>query len=249
MARRLYRMVFRVVPVVCLVAAVAAASAGPTETGALDVHEVVDRARTKVVVLKLAGTRSQTSATGFVAGPGLVVTVAHAVESTSRLTAWMNGASYPARVVRTRRDDDLALLRIEAKEVLVKPLPLSPDSRRLEREEALVILAGPSQAPGADSDPRNRLPIPARFRDRVRLKAVTTGPVLALRAHVEKGDSGSPVLRVRDGAVVGMLSSREVPGADGLSSTAYAVPVEAFRPWVEDREPVGGERFYLLPRP
>jgi S1-C subfamily serine protease len=71
--------------------------------------------------------------------------------------------------------------------------------------------------------------------------------MLTLDANVERGDSGSPVIRVRDGAVVGVLSSRELPGEDGVSRTAYAVPVETVTPWLDGvTKPAADDDFYLF---
>ena len=50
---------------------------------------------------------------------------------------------------------------------------------------------------------------------------------LRLQAAAIPGDSGSPVLRLRDGAVVGILRGRTNPDASGRSDTAWAVPIEA----------------------
>ncbi len=73
--------------------------------------------------------------------------------------------------------------------------------------------------------------------------------MLALEASVERGDSGSPVVRVRDGRVVGVLSSRRLPDETGVSRVAYAVPAEVVHPWLDAAArrltPARDEDFYL----
>jgi hypothetical protein len=73
--------------------------------------------------------------------------------------------------------------------------------------------------------------------------------MLGLHARIQRGDSGSPVVRAKDGTVVGVVVSREPPDLDGVSLTAYAVPVEAVHPWLETvrkRERERAREFYLF---
>lgn len=213
-------------------------------------REVVDRTRTKVVILKTARSNTRGAACGFLAGSGLVLTAQHAVEGVSSITAWVNGVSYAASVLSTHPDYDLALLRLTAPNLLLKPVELGRTTEGLAAGEPLVILAGPSQPPAAVGEPTERVPIPAHYRRRIPLRdaAGRQGVMLALDASVERGDSGSPVLRPKDGTVVGVLSSRELPDADGISHSAYAVPIEAVHSWLEaaTRRGRGDEEFYLF---
>lgn len=212
-------------------------------------REGVDRARTKVVVLKVARPGKQGSGTGFLARPNLVITAGHVITGASGVTAWVNGVPFAAGVLESHPQHDLALLRLRARSLSLKPMPLAPDSSQLAGAEELLILAGPSQGPQADGEPRSRLPIPAAFSRRLPLTDPTgrRNEMLSMHATVRRGDSGSPVLRVRDGQVVGVLSSREYPDAAGASRFAYAVPVEAVHAWMDaalQREQDG--EFYLL---
>jgi S1-C subfamily serine protease len=212
----------------CLLAVGSAAQEPP---GREATREAVDRARTKVVILK----QTRGAATGFLAYPGLVVTAGHAVADVSLLTAWVNGVPYRAEVVARHPDYDLAMVRLRAPELLLKPAALASTSLTLPAGEPLVILAGPAQGRNATGDPTTRVPIPAAFDQLSRIGAPNPRPsaMLSMRASVEHGDSGSPVIRVRDGTVVGVLSSRELPDEAGVSRRAYAVPVEALLPWLE----------------
>jgi S1-C subfamily serine protease len=228
-----------------LCAVASAGLAGPLMPG-----DAVDRGRTKVVVLKTTRRTVQGSATGFLARPGLVVTAAHAVDGTDSITAWLNGVPYRAQVAARHPAHDLAALRLEAPALTLKPLALAPSSEGLREAEDLVILAGPSQGPRAMGEPTERLAIPARFARRL----PQTDPsgrqdvLLSLRAGIRRGDSGSPVLRAADGAVVGVISAREVPNEAGVSQFAFAVPVERLHPWLDEvarRESRAADVFYL----
>jgi len=212
-------------------------------------HEAADRARTKIVVLKTTRGTVKGSATGFLARPGLVVTAAHAVEAADGVVAWLNGVPYGAAVAARHAQHDLAVLRLRAPRLGLKPLALAPTSEGLREAEPLVILAGPSQGPRAMGDPAERLAIEAAFARRLRQKDPTgrEDTVLSLRAGIRRGDSGSPVLRVSDGAVVGVISARELPDEAGVSRFAFAIPIERVHAWLDqvaDRE-AEGEDFYL----
>lgn len=231
---------------VALALSTAGAEPGPSRRA----QESADRARTKIVILKSARTTSNGSATGFLARPGLTVTAAHAVSPTAAITAWLNGVSYRAGLLATHPDYDLAVLKLRAPELQLKPMELASGTAELHPGDELIVLAGPSQGPRAQGEPNDRVLIPARFRARgpVRDPNGKSSQMLTLDASVERGDSGSPILRARDGAVVGVLSSRELPDAEGVSHTAYAVPVEALAPWL-DRvagPAVADDEFYLF---
>ncbi len=217
-------------------------------TGSGAERAAADRVRTKVVILKISRENKVSSATGFLARPGLVLTAAHAVREPGRITVWVNGVKYAGRLLDLHRDHDLAALSLSAPELQLKPVDLIAASDTLQRDEPLIVLAGPSQGANVNGDPVSRVIIPARLRNRVRqrLASGTLGPMLEMEGSVEKGDSGSPVIRVRDAKVVGVLSSRELPDEGGVSRVCYAVPVEAIQGWLDAlKVPAEDEDFYL----
>jgi S1-C subfamily serine protease len=215
-----------------------------------DAAEVADRARTKVVVLKTARSRTVGSGTGFLARKNLVITATHVVADTLSVTGWLNGVSYRTDLLANHPREDLSLLRLQAPDLQLKPAELAPTSEDLKPDEPLIILVGPSQGPRANGDPRFRVVIPATFRRRVSL----TDPIgrrstmISLHASIELGDSGSPIFRVRDGKVVGIISSRELADGEGVSHIAYGVPVEAVHAWMDgvlEKEQHSAGEFYL----
>ncbi|HEU4751498.1 MAG TPA: serine protease, partial [Armatimonadota bacterium] len=215
-------------------------------------REAGDRARTKIVILKTARARANTAATGFLAAPRLVITAGHAIAGAVSVTGWVNGVGYPAQTAGVDADRDLAALRLSAPELELKPVVLARSSQALQENEELVIPTGPSQGPEARGDPAERLLLPARFVGRryARNAAGKVDLVLTLQAHIRRGDSGSPVIRARDGTVVGVVTSRQLPDENDVSYHAYAVPVEGVRAWLEalpNARPAPREEFYLFP--
>ncbi len=217
-----------------------------------DLRAAADRVRTKVVVLKATRMGRAVSGAGFLAAPGLVLTAGHVVREVSSLAAWVNGVAYRARLAAHHPDCDVAAVHLESPALLLKPAELAPTSEGLRPGESLLVLAGPAQGSRANGDPAQRALIPTAFRKRVVLmgSAGKPGPVLAMRGSVRPGDSGSPVLRVSDGVVVGLLTSRERPDDSGVSEIAYAIPIERLRAWFEmlpRPRPDEDEDFYLSP--
>lgn len=218
-------------------------------------REITDRARTKVVVLKMRKPGElSSSATGFVVAPRVVVTTSHAVVDSGAITVWLNGVSYAASVLSTQPEHDLALLSLRAPDLYLKPIELADNTDNLAAGSPLVIVAGPSQPRDAHGEPEDRVALPAKFGRRAVLRTPAGGvdTLLALSASVERGDSGSPVLRMSDGKVVGVLSSRELPADDGISHTAYAIPVETLKPWLDrtlTSPRPSTEEFYLFRGP
>jgi S1-C subfamily serine protease len=235
-----------------LAAAAAGGSFPHCGTAADSTRDAADRVRTKVIVLKTSQSGTRSAANGYLVRPGLMLTAGHTVAEADSITAWLNGVAYPARVAASHPEYDLAAVELSAPSLLLKPVELARTSEGLPPGEALLILTGPSQPAQAKGDPAERVPLPASFQQRVSLRdsAGRLGTMLKLSASVRRGDSGSPVVRVSDGTIVGTLCSRQAPEGDGVSRYAFAAPIEAVHRWLETiaRKPAGeaeGE-FYLL---
>jgi S1-C subfamily serine protease len=152
-------------------------------------------------------------ATGVATGDGRVVTVAHALTGRAGVLV----AGRPARVLRVDRRLDLALLAVPG--LRAPAVRLGADADRVHiavlRDRVARRLAGTI---------RRRVAI--RWRDqpgdppRVR-------PGLELRARIDPGDSGAPVLDGR-GRLLGMLYARSSDRQD----TAWAVDASAVRAFV-----------------
>src|SRR5207248_9414237 len=129
--------------------------------------------------------------------------------------------SRPARIELEDAGRDLALLRLAPGQ---GGAPVAVG--RLAPEDAGAELVVLSRRPGAGGDdPRL---IPARLAGWTP-RALPGGGFLRqlrLEAETEPGDSGAPVLRVSDGALVGVLTSRAAPEARPPVPTSFATPLE-----------------------
>ena len=185
-----------------------------------------------VAVYAWTGGERPERATGFVVAPGRVITVAHVLDGAVRVEvrpAPARGGAAPgpgrvparggaARVVRTDRALDLAVLRV--------PGATGPRVRFGDHARDLRLLAARA--------------VPAQVRRRVDARLVDQPgrprrPSLEMAATVRPGDSGAPVVGA-DGAIVGVVYARSTR----RSATAYAIRGTHVRRWSE-KEP--GEPF------
>jgi S1-C subfamily serine protease len=219
--------------------------------------ELLAWGRPKVVLITLQVGGVSRWGTGFIAERGRVLTSAHVVRGAAAVTVWANGTPYRGRVAAVDAAHDLAALVLADASLELKPLDLAPDGRG-RPGDAVVILASRVQfAPGPRGTRWARgvrvWPVEGSAWDYAWLQWAD-GPSdvgLRLLARAQPGDSGSPVLRLRDGAVVGILRGRMYPDGAGRSETAWAVPIEDARALLaRSREPLPGapaprERYYL----
>ncbi len=165
----------------------------------------------------------QIEGSGFVIGPGKLITNAHVVAGTSRLTVQQGDSSLPATVVVYDPNRDLAVLDVPG---LTRPaLEFAGKSAR---EGQSVAAAGyPLDGPFTIS--------PGRIRSEITLdgpniysSTTVTRDVYTLRANVRAGNSGGPLLDT-DGTVLGVIFGAAIDKPDiGFALTeAEAAPVVA----------------------
>jgi len=148
-------------------------------------------------------------ATGFVAAPGRVVTVAHAVEGRESVTVrGADGVARRAVVVRRAPQLDLAVLAVAG-------LPAADAAASRPR---LLVRRG-ARAGALPAVVTRRLDATIRAADG---HVIARRPVLELRVAVRAGDSGAPLVG-RDGAVEGVVFAR----SHDRAGIAYAVDAAA----------------------
>jgi len=203
--------------------AVVAALAGVGAAATLGSDGSKTRSPSTRAVLVALGTpeRRGEVATGFAAGPGRVVTVAHLFEAASGASVRVRdrGRWLPARVLRRDRRTDLALLGVPG---------LRAGRVRLGSADGGGVQLLVTGRNGARSGPRER---PAEIRRAIvaHMRAPGAGaslwrPALELAARVSAGDSGAAVV-AHGGEVVGVVFGRSRRRA----GTAYAVDARAMR--------------------
>jgi S1-C subfamily serine protease/ubiquitin-protein ligase len=157
---------------------------------------------------------------------GLFVSTAHAVQGEFTLVlspGQKAEKSYPARVLRTDNDQDLALLRVDGARDL-HALPLGPDAKLEELMEVWAFGYPPGPAPaqgGRDS------PAFSATEGSIRSLPLKDGrpPRIQLNAALEAGDSGGPLLD-QHGQVIGVVAGVQSGG------TSLAIPVSGVAAFV-----------------
>lgn len=179
----------------------------------------VQAARSRVLQVRSTACGYLVTGTGWVAGPGIVVTNAHVVAGARRsfLAGGPRFDGAPARVTAFDPLNDVAVLVLEEGGGVLPPhLPVTSRVRHGERAAVIGFPRGREQLVG-----------PARI-DRVarhEVEPVGGGPaaeadVLALRASVQPGNSGGPIV-AEDGSVLGMVVAKAL---GQRVDAAYGVP-------------------------
>jgi S1-C subfamily serine protease len=154
---------------------------------------------------------------GWIVGPGLVVTNAHVVAGVDRPSVDRRDRhSYDARVVSFDAHNDVAILRVPG--LTGRPLRLADP----QRGEPAALLGFPENGPYRATPVRMGRAAKLGSRDAYgRLELGRT--VVALRGGVEPGNSGGPVVN-RGGRVIATIF-----GARRGSDDGYAVPNDQVR--------------------
>jgi S1-C subfamily serine protease/HEAT repeat protein len=159
------------------------------------------------------------SGTGFVAtSDGYIVTCAHVVKDATKIEVHLDGKIYRATVVATEPNDDLAVIKIDAKDLKVLSLAKADEVQLAQQIRNIGF------------------PLSNVLGDGLKITAgVISGVVqrdgrkrFQIDAAVNPGNSGGPVVNLR-GEVVGVASSKLV-GLE-IDKVGFCVPsdaVEAF---------------------
>lgn len=149
----------------------------------------------------------------FVSADGYLVTCAHVIQGADKVDVEINGQSYSADVVAVEADDDLAILKIDAKELT--PLPLADSSKVRLGEEVRAIGFPLSTVLGNGIKVTRGIIAGIVDRDE--------GKRFQIDAAVNPGNSGGPVVNDR-GHVLGVASSKLI-GME-LTRVGFCVPAE-----------------------
>ncbi|HEX7387240.1 MAG TPA: DegQ family serine endoprotease [Castellaniella sp.] len=151
---------------------------------------------------------------GFIiSSDGYILTNNHVVDNSNGIFVTMtNGKEYKAKVIGTDKRTDIALLKIDAKDL--KPLPLG-DSDKLKKGQWVLAIGSPF---GLDSTVTAGI-VSAINRD--------TGdylPFIQTDVAVNPGNSGGPLINLA-GQVVG-INSQIISRSGGFMGISLAIPID-----------------------
>jgi uncharacterized membrane protein required for colicin V production len=192
---------------------------------ALQDSEVVRGVRTSV--LKVRGTAPSCSrsleGTGFVVDDERVMTNAHVVAGTDRVTVETAWGNLPAEVVHYDPATDLAVLAVPG--LPAQPLPLA--SEPASAGDDTIALGYPLDGPYTAT--------PTRIRERITLRgpdiydsATVQRDVYTVRGQVRSGNSGGPLIDP-EGRVVGVVFGASVEDPD----TGFVLTADEVRDEIE----------------
>jgi S1-C subfamily serine protease len=208
-----------------------ATSTGATTVNASDLTEVIAEARLSVVTITADGLDSggfspfgqPTSGVGsgvILSQDGYILTNRHVVEGSSSLTVELeSGETYPATIVQTADDNDLALVRIDATGL---PAAKIGDSGSLRVGQTAIAIGSPM---GTYTETVTRgivsgLGRTVTVQDEMTGRPTTLENLIQTDAAINPGNSGGPLLDA-SGAVIG-INTAVASSAEGLG---FAIPI------------------------
>ncbi|MEP6730539.1 MAG: trypsin-like peptidase domain-containing protein, partial [bacterium] len=182
-----------------------------------------------------SGTRSSAGlGTGFIIrSDGLIVTNAHVVAGATSISVMLrDGTTYPAKQVGTDETNDLAVLRVNAKNLPVAPLG---DSDNLLVGEWAIAIGNPYGFMLGNSEPS----VTAGVISGVGRNLVARGEgtsayfdMIQTDASINPGNSGGPLVSA-DGEVIGVNSSI-YSTSGGSIGLGFAIPINRARRVADD---------------
>lgn len=156
--------------------------------------------------------------TGFVIGPGKVMTNAHVVAGSDRAAVEVDGATLDASVVLYDSERDLAVLDVPDLRVAALKFSAAPAAAG----SSAIVAGFPLDGPYTLTPARIRASIPLRGPN-IYSSSTVTREVYTLRAQVRPGNSGGPLL-APDGTVLGVIFGAAIDETDvGFALTADEV--------------------------
>jgi len=180
----------------------------------LRAHGVID-ATPAVVQIVGQACSLDIEGSGWVAGPGLVVTNAHVVAGETDTTVKARAGSFPAQALVFDPHNDIAVLRVPG----LRAAPLTLASGPVSGESAAILgypLDGPFERGPGRLGQTERAPIDDAYGN------PTVREVSSLRGLVKPGNSGGPMVDAA-GQVIGTVFAEITNGPPGQPG-GFAVP-------------------------
>lgn len=220
-------------------AAKPAAKASPVVTNApaFTVKEIAARVKPSLVTVTFTGRDGSVEGTGsgFVVAPdGLIATSLHVIgEARPIAVQFADGRKFDVtEVYAWNRRSDLALIRIEAKNLPALPLG---DSDTLEQGAAIVAMGNPR---GLDFSVVSGV---VSARREVKAGDLVADEMIQLAIPIEPGNSGGPLLDMQ-GKVHGVLTLKSAL----TENLGFAMPINALKPLLGKPNPVPITRWLTI---
>ena len=200
--------------------------------------EVVERVPVDVFEQFFGGRSGQRAAAGLGSGfivraDGAIVTNAHVVGGATRISVAMrDGKTYPARLVGIDSTNDLAVVKIDARNLPVAPLG---SSTNLLIGEWAIAIGNPFGFILANSEPSVTAGVVSGTGRNLATASEGAGvyvDMIQTDASINPGNSGGPLVNAA-GEVIGVNSSIFSPSG-GSVGIGFAIPINRARRVVED---------------
>ena len=201
-----------------------AADVTSNDEGANTVNEIYKADANGVAFIESKMAEGVASGSGVVLDDeGHVLTNNHVVEGgeTIQVSFESEGKMYPAEVVGTEPNSDLALLKVDAPAAKLHPLKLG-DSSKMEVGDPVVAIGNPfdlqrTVTSGIVSALQREIQAP---------DGVTIDNVIQTDAAINPGNSGGPLINA-DGEVIGINSQIATggEGSEGNVGIGFAIPI------------------------
>jgi serine protease Do len=200
--------------------------------------EVIEQVPADVFEQFFGGRSGQRAAaglgSGFIIRPdGAIVTNAHVVAGATRIqVALRDGTTYPARLIGSDETNDLAVIKIDAKNLPVAPLGSSSD---LLIGEWAIAIGNPYGFLFANSEPSVTAGVVSGTGRNLAAPSEGSGvyvDMIQTDASINPGNSGGPLVDAT-GAVIGVNSSIFSPSG-GSIGIGFAIPINRARRVAED---------------
>ena len=200
--------------------------------------EMMERVPADVFEQFFGGRSGQRSSAGLGSGfvvraDGAIVTNAHVLSGASRISVAMrDGTTYPARLVGIDETNDLAVVKIEARDLPVAPLGSSSD---LLIGEWAIAIGNPFGFVLANSEPSVTAGVVSGIGRNLATPRDGAGvyvDMIQTDASINPGNSGGPLVNAA-GEVIGVNSSIFSPSG-GSVGIGFAIPINRARRVVDD---------------
>ena len=200
--------------------------------------EVVERVPADVFEQFFGGRSGQRSAAGLGSGfivrsDGAIVTNAHVVAGATRIqVAMRDGTTYPARLIGSDETNDLAVIKVNAKNLPVAPLG---SSTNLLIGEWAIAIGNPYGFILANSEPSVTAGVVSGTGRNLATPSEGAGvyvDMIQTDASINPGNSGGPLVNA-SGEVIGVNSSIFSPSG-GSVGIGFAIPINRARRVAED---------------